>query len=167
MDIHYTQYSWAKTCGYETHWHTEQKGVILPESLPSHLPSSVTDVWYPCGRVSSKSTEGVSMFSLASMPDVPPPSGTVFLKMRRGAGWGACGGGGARVFILLLRDTWQRHTEIICSSLYCIRFSMLDLKTVSSENNKHLMNTINNHIFFCLSVSVRDKTLVFIDHICS
>lgn len=41
------------------------------------------------------------MFSLASTPDVPPPSGTVFLKMWRGAGWGTCGGGGARAFILL------------------------------------------------------------------
>lgn len=103
---------------------TGQTGIAMPRlnvcpSLLSHLPSSVTEVWYPCGRVSCKSTVGRSTFSLASMPDVPPPSGTAFLKMWRGAGRGACGGGGARAFILLLgddngKDTGRLMVNVIC-----------------------------------------------------
>lgn len=117
-------------------WYTLKKCVLVCPSVSSHLPSSVIEVWYPCGRVSCKSTVGLSMFSLASMPDIPPPSGTGFLKMCRGAGWGACGGGGARAFILLLR--WQRHTKgnIICSFPHFTRFFQ-DFRAVCSESNRH------------------------------
>lgn len=105
-------------------------------SVSSHLPSSVKVVWYPCGRVSCKSTVGLSMFSLASMPDIPPPSGTAFLKMCRGAGWGACGGGGARAFILLLGDIkdTQRKYYLQFPTFYQVFQSF---RTVCSESNRH------------------------------
>lgn len=102
----------STTFGYGIFWpnalekecYIKSKCMLVCTLLSSHLPSSVTEIWYPCGRVNCRSTVGLSMFSLASTPDVPPLSGTVFLKMWRGAGWGACGGGGARAFILLLGD---------------------------------------------------------------
>lgn len=85
---------------------------LLYLCVPPHLPSSVTEVLYPCGRVICKSTVGLSMFSLASVPVIPPPSTTGFLKMCRGAGWGTCGGSGARAFILLLKGRKKNNTQI-------------------------------------------------------
>lgn len=79
----------------------KNKWVLLSTCGLPHLPSSIIDVWYPCGSVTCKCTLGLSMFSLESVPRFPP-SGTGVLKMFREAGWGACGGDGARAFILLL-----------------------------------------------------------------
>lgn len=141
--------------------HTEQK-TLKRESyghLSSHLPSSVTDVWYPCGRVSFKSTVGLSMFSLASMPDVPPPSGTVFLKMWRGAGCGACGGGGARAFILLLDDGKDIQKGILivvcCSFLHPTRFSIYKYSVLKQMNNRHSFQLLYLSITFTIHASVK------------
>lgn len=76
----------------------------------NHLPSSVTDVWYPCGSVTCTCTLGLSMFSLASVPGFPP-SGAGVLKMLRGAGRGSWGGDGARAFIFFLAMTKKRHSR--------------------------------------------------------
>ncbi|KAG9345061.1 hypothetical protein JZ751_009602 [Albula glossodonta] len=78
----------------------------------AHLPSTVHDVWKPSGSVTSRLTEGRSTFSfVSSLPCAPAPSGIAFLvvKILRGAGCGAVGGGGARAFILLLQR--KEHEE--------------------------------------------------------
>lgn len=98
-----------KTLSFLSFWGTlsvnysGKKNSACVPSASFHLPSSVTNVLYPPGRVSCKSTAGLNMFSLPSVPLTPPPPGAEFLKICRGAGWGARGGGGARAFILLLK----------------------------------------------------------------